>query len=122
MLIELALAIVAQHKTLATTSPLKGISGIENFETQVTLADTANRSARDFAQKSKQATETRDNALGPDMRTPGTVRYFVAAAREVLAGTNKGSEHVLGDWGFVVDASPQAKTKTAQAAQAKKAA
>jgi hypothetical protein len=35
--------------------------------------------------------------------TPGTMRFFAASARDILAGINKGNEKKLGDWGFVVD-------------------
>jgi len=99
-LIKLALAIVAQHKKLGTASPLNNIEDIEDFEPQANAADSANGDAKDFAQKSEQATEARDNALGPDTITPGGVRFFVTASREVLAAVNKGSEHKLGDWGL----------------------
>ena len=34
--------------------------------------------------------------------------WTTPAARDMLAAQNKGSEHKLGDWGFVVDASAQA--------------
>ena len=44
------------------------------------------------------------------------------AARDVLAALNKGSEHKLGDWGFVVDASAQATPAAKAAAKAAKAA
>jgi hypothetical protein len=45
----------------------------------------------------------------------------VLAARDLLCGANKGSEHVLGDYGYEVAASPSATTSAAKAA-AKKAA
>ena len=118
-LIKLALAIIAKHKALATASPLNGIEDIADFEPQANAADAANKDAKDFAQKSEQATENRDNALGYDTTTPGTVRFFVTASRDMLAAANKGSEHKLGDWGFVVDATAQATPAAKAAARAK---
>jgi hypothetical protein len=55
------------------------------------------------------------------MTTPGTVRFTVAAARDLLLSLNKGTEQKLGDWGFDVIASA-AKTGEKPAAQAKPAA
>ncbi len=119
LLIQLASTILAKHTALGAASPLAGIDGIASFGTQVTAADTHNKNAKDFAQKSEQATETRDNALGYDTTTPGSVRYVVTAARDVLAAVNKGNEHKLGDWGFVVDATPASAAKAVPAAKAK---
>ncbi len=53
---------------------------------------------------------------------PGYVRFYVTAARDLLATQNKGSEHKLGDWGFVVDTSAQATPAAKAAAKAAKAA
>jgi hypothetical protein len=39
------------------------------------------------------------------------------AARDVLAALNKGSEHKLGDWGFEVEGSAQAKPAPAPTAK-----
>ncbi len=121
-LIKLALAIVAKHKAMGQDSPLNGIEDIAHFEPQATAADAANTDAKDFAQKSEQATEARDNALGKNTTTPGTLRFFVTASRDMLAAANKGSKHKLGDWGFLVDATAQASAKAAPAAKAKPAA
>jgi hypothetical protein len=121
-LIQLAQAIRDKHAALGAASPLNGIEDIADFSRQVDAADGANKDAKDFAQKSEQATETRDNALGPDTTTPGGVRFFVTASRDVLAALNKGNEHKLGDWGFVVDASTQSAAKAAKAAAKAKTA
>jgi hypothetical protein len=120
-LIKLALAILAKHTTLGAASPLNGIDGIANFGTQVTAADTNNQQADLLYKQAETATEARDNALGPDTITPGCVRFFVTAARDVLAAQNKGSEHKLGDWGFEVDASAQATPAAKAAAKSKPA-
>jgi hypothetical protein len=50
------------------------------------------------------------------------VRFFVTAARDLLCAQNKGNEHKLGDWGFIVDSSPQAAAKVAKAAAKNKPA
>ena len=116
-LITLAKTILAQHTKLAAASPLNGINGIAGFGAQVGTADTNNQQASLLYEQAQTATEARDNALGSDVTTPGYVRYFVAAARDVLAGQNKGSEHKLGDWGFqVIDSA--AVTPAAKAAKA----
>ena len=121
-LITLAKAILAQHTKLGATSPLNGINGIAGFGTQTATADTNNQQAGLLYEQAKSATEARDNALGSDVTTPGYVRYFVAAARDVLAGQNKGSEHKLGDWGFQVIASAAVTPEAKAAAKAAKAA
>jgi hypothetical protein len=113
-LIALAKAISAKHIALGAASPLNGINGIAGFGAQVTAADTNNQQADLFYKQAETATEARDNALGPDTTTPGYVRFYVTAARDVLAALNKGSEHKLGDWGFVVDASTQSAAKAAK--------
>jgi hypothetical protein len=121
-LIVLAKAINAKHIALGAASPLNGINGIAGFGAQVTAADTNNQQADLLYKQAETATEARDNALGPDTTTPGYVRFFVTASRDVLAAVNKGSEHKLGDWGFVVDASAQATPAAKAAAKAAKAA
>jgi hypothetical protein len=107
-LIVLAKAILAKHQALAAASPLNGINGIANFQPQTTAADTNNTLAESLQKQAETAIEARDNALGSDLTTPGSVRYFVASSRDVLLGLNKGAEHNLGGWGFEVIASPKA--------------
>ena len=88
----------------------------------MSVADSNNQQADSLYKQAETATETRDNALGPNATTPDTVRFFVTAARDVLAGLNKGKEHNLGVWGFEVDASPQATPEAKAALKAAKAA
>ncbi len=121
-LIALAKAINAKHTALGAASPLNGIEGIAGFGAQVTAADTNNQLAGQLYKQAETATEARDNALGPDTTTPGYVRFYVTAARDVLAALNKGSEHKLGDWGFEVDATAQATAEQKAALKAAKAA
>jgi len=119
--ITLAQAILAQHNKLGAASPLNGIKGIAGFGAQVTAADTNNKLANSLYEQAKTATQARDNAIGPDTTTPGYLQFFVTSARDVLAGQNKGSEHVLGDWGYTVIASAAAKPAAKAAAKAKPA-
>jgi len=104
-LIVLAQAIQTKHTALAASSPLNGVTGISGLAAQVTAADTNNKLATQLYKQAETAIETRDNALGADTTTPGSVRFFVTAARDILLGLNKGSEHKLGDWGFDVTES-----------------
>ncbi len=121
-LIKLAKAVRDKHVALGTASPLNTIDGIAGFSALVDTADSSQADAKDFASQAETATETRDNALGPDTNTPGTVRFIVTASRDLLAAQNKGSEHKLGDWGYVVDASAQATPEAKAALKAAKAA
>ncbi len=105
--IALAKAILAKHTALAAASPLAGIADIAKFGPQTTAADTANALAESLAKQAETATQNRDLALGQGGQlTPGSVRYFVTSARDILLGLNKGNEKKLGDWGFAVDDSP----------------
>ncbi len=104
-LIKLAQAIQAKHQALGAASPLNGIRDIANLKTQTDLAAASNTQAEELSRQAETAIEARDNALGFDLTTPGYVRYYVASARDVLLGLNKGAEHILGDWGYDVIAS-----------------
>jgi len=121
-LIKLAKAVRDKHVALGAASPLNTIEGIAGFGALVDAADSAHTDAKSLSKQAETATETRDNALGPDTNTPGTVRFFVAASRDLLAAQNKGSEHKLGDWGYVVDASAQLTPEQKAAAKAARAA
>ena len=109
-LITLAKAISAKHTALGAASPLNAIQDIAKLAPQTVIAETNNASAKTLSKQAETATQARDVALGQDGQlTPGTVRYFVDSARDILAGANKGNEKKLGDWGFVVDDSPAPK-------------
>src|SRR5476649_731668 len=89
-IITLAKAISKKHTALGGASPLNDIKDIENFGAQVVVADTNNELAKQLVKQETTATESRDNALGAALTTPGGVRFFVTAIRNVLAGQNKG--------------------------------
>jgi hypothetical protein len=112
-LITLAKAIGTKHTNLGASSPLNSIQDIAKLAAQTAIADTNNAAAKTLAKQAETATQARDVALGQSGQlTPGTVRFLVTSARDILAGANKGNEKKLGDWGFNVDDSPApAKTK-----------
>ncbi len=120
-LITLSQAIQARHTALGAASPLASIPGMAGFGALITSASTNHQQGITLAEQAQTANQARDNALGQDMTTPNTVRFTVAAARDLLMSINKGSENKLGDWGFDVIASA-AKTGAQPAAQAKPAA
>jgi len=101
-LIQLAQKIQAKHTADAAASPLNGMPGIATAGDLITRADDQNKLSLTLASQAEKATEARDNALGSDTTTEGTVKFFVTAARDVLLALNKGREHALGDWGFDV--------------------
>jgi len=105
--IELAKLIREKHVALGAASPLNSIEGFDAFGPLTITADTTNKNSKSLMKQAETAKQARDLALGQSGRLkPGTVRYFVTAARDVLLGVNKGKEKKLGDWGFVVDDSP----------------
>ena len=113
--ITLAKDILKKHTSLGTKSPLAGID-MDSFQSQTDVAAAQHALAKDLARQAETATQTRDGALGPQKGTekPGTVKFFLRACRDTLAGQNRGNEKKLGDFGFTVDDSPRravAKTK-----------
>jgi len=113
-IIKLAGKILEKDVELGANSPFKGIKNWEDFSDLNTAADNSNKSSKDLAQKSVEATQDRDNALGnKGPLTENTVRWFVHSARDVLTGLNKGNEQKLGEFGFEVTYTPQnGKSKT----------
>ena len=103
-LIALAKSIVAKNTADGASSPLASLNTAD-LTTKTTTADTQNQASAKLYRDAETATQNRDNALGADRSTPGTVNYYVAAARDMLLGLYKGNEQKLGDWGFEVDQS-----------------
>ena len=92
-LIALAKAISTKHTSLGATSPLSSIPGIANLGTQTTTADNNNIAAKALAKQAETATQARDVALGQSGQlTPGTVRFFVASARDILAASTRATK------------------------------
>src|SRR6478609_11691656 len=102
-IIKLADKILAKDVELGANSPFKGIKNWEDFSDLNTAADNSNKSSKDLAQKSVEATQTRDLMLGAKGQLKeNTARWFIMSARDVLLGLNKGSEQKLGEFGFEV--------------------
>jgi hypothetical protein len=115
-LIILSKAILAKDTAMGATSPFKNIKNWANFAALNTTADSKNQDSKDFAQKSVEATQARDLALGATGQLKeSTSRWFVTSARDLLLGLNKGQEQQLGEYGFNV-------TYTAPTSAAEKAA
>ncbi|MEI9960300.1 MAG: hypothetical protein WDM76_03965 [Limisphaerales bacterium] len=105
-LIRLAKNITNKHTADGTSSPLTGLD-MADFAAKTVTADTENVKSAQLRRDAEAATQKRDNALGADGTTPGTVAAYVRSVRDMLAGLKKGNEQQLGDWGFDVDASPR---------------
>ena len=115
-LIGLAKSIGAKHTTDGAGSPLTSLNMAE-FSAKTITADTQNQTSDKMYRDAETATQNCDLALGAGRITPGTVNYYVTAARDILLGIYKGNEQKLGDWGFTVDQSstPGSGTKPAPA-------
>jgi hypothetical protein len=119
--ITLVKAVLAKHQADGAASPLSSLN-IADMTVKATTADTQNQLSEKLYRDAETATQNSDNALGSDYTTPGTVNYYLAAARDILLGIYKGNEQKLGDWGFEVDQSTAAQAAKAKAAKAAKAA
>jgi hypothetical protein len=117
--IKLAQAILAKNQTDGAASPLVSLN-IADMTAKTGTADTQNQLSDKLYRDAETATQNSDNALGSDYTTPGTVNYYLAAARDILLGIYKGNEQKLGDWGFEVDQSTAAQAAKAKAAKAAK--
>ncbi len=119
-IIALAKGIVAKHTADGAASPLSGLN-MADFAAKVATADTENQASAQAYRDAELATQNRDIALGADRTTKGTVNYYVAAARDMLLGLNKGNEQKLGDWKFTVDQSAASSNAAKAAAKVKSA-
>lgn len=115
--IKLAKAILDKHNNDGAASPLAALN-IDDMTAKTDAADTQNQLAAKLSRDSETATQNCDKAIGADYTTPGTVNYYIASARDILAGIYKGNEQKLGDWTFEVDQSPAPATAQAKAAKA----
>lgn len=106
--ITLAKSILAQHKKLGANSPIAGLN-MDDFVAKVGLAENQNDLGKQLHKDGETAFQKRDNALGPQKgeEKPGTVKFYLRAARDTLAGQNRGNEQKLGDFGFTVDTTPK---------------
>ena len=117
--IKLAQAILKKHLADGAASPLTPLN-IADMTAKAGTADTQNQLAAKLYRDAETATQNCDLAVGVDFTSPGTVNYYNASARDLLAGIYKGNEQKLGDWGFEVDQSTAPASKAAKAAKAAK--
>ena len=115
-LIALGKSIGVKHTADGAGSPLTALN-MADMGAKTTTADTQNQASQKLYRDAETATQNRDNALGKDKTTQGTVGYYVTAARDLLLALNKGNEQKLGDWGFTVDQSAQSSAKPAAKAK-----
>lgn len=118
-LIALAKSIGTKHTADGAGSPLANLN-MADFAAKTTSADAQSQLSAKLYRDAETATQNRDLALGTGRSTPGTVNYYVTAARDILLGICKGNEQKLGDWGFTVEQSAQGGgSKPAPAPQTK---
>ena len=108
-LIDLANLILAKNTEEGADSPISGLN-IVDFTAKNVLAEEQHILANNLSREKETAIYERDKTLGlaknKNLIVKGTVRYYVIQVRDVLLGLNKGSEHLLGNWGFDVQHGP----------------
>jgi len=114
-LIGLADLIIKKHVLDGAASPIKGLD-MALFTAKHGTADAQHKLATQLNRDKEKAYRERDHALGiadgQTTKTPGTVKFYVTSARDVLLGLNKGKEFNLGDWGYDVQFSSGAGAPT----------
>lgn len=121
-LIDLAKAILAKHAADGDESPLNNLPNQSQVSNKLALADDRNKASKEFYRQAEKATQDRDLCLGiSGTLTPGTIRHFVTASRDILTGIHKGNEQSLGAWGFEVATSPKAPKQPKDEIKAAKA-
>lgn len=114
-LIALANLIIKKHVLDGLASPIKGLN-MADFSAKHNTADARHKTGNQLNRDKEKATGERDHALGiaegQKVTTPGTVKFYVTSARDVLLGLNKGKEYNLGDWGYDVQFSSGAGAPT----------
>src|SRR5690606_35677675 len=77
--------------------------------TLYTLAQTKDDLAEKYKRDKESAFFLRNQliglAKGQTRSTPNTLLNFIVSSRDILLGYYKGSEQLLGDWGFEVNTS-----------------
>lgn len=98
--------ILQKHQQDGATSKLSPTLA-DQLQTQLNTARTENERRNELDRQKEKLNEERNLILGlhdtQNSFTEGTVRYFLAAARDILLGQYRGNERVLGDWGYVVN-------------------
>jgi len=114
-LIGLADRIIKKHVLDGAASPIIGLN-MADFTAKHATADAKHTLGKQLNRDKEKATGERDHALGiaegQKVDTPGTVKFYVTSARDVLLGLNKQKEYNLGDWGYDVQFSSGAGAPT----------
>jgi hypothetical protein len=116
-LIRLADLIIAKHVADGPASVLSGLN-MADFTAKNATATTQHALGQKLNRDKEKAFKERDHALGiadgQTTKTPGTVKFYMTSARDVLVGFNKQKEYNLGDWGYDVQfsAGPGSPTGT----------
>ena len=116
-LMALADLIIAKHVLDGPASPIGGLDMVM-FTSKNATAKAQHKLGTQLERDKEKANAERDHALGiakgQTTKTPGTVKFYVTSARNVLLGHNRGKEYNLGDWGYDVQFSrgPGAPTGT----------
>ena len=114
-MMSLADLIIKKHILDGAASQLSGLN-MADFALKLATATAKHKDGQKLNRDKEKATGERDHALGiavgQKVTEPGTVRFYVTSARDVLLGLNKGSEFNLGDWGYDVQFSSGAGAPT----------
>ncbi|MDX1943679.1 MAG: hypothetical protein SFU99_24140 [Saprospiraceae bacterium] len=77
------------------------------FQIKLDIARAENTRCKDLDRLKEKLIEERNLLLGlhrnQNAYSEGTVRYFVTAVRDILLGHYRGSERMLGNWGYTVN-------------------
>ena len=103
-LCTLAAAIKKKHLDLGAASPLSGMKW-DDLGPAIDEASGFDKSATQLAKDAEKAMGNRNERMPK-------ISQVVRSARDILSGLNATNLKALGDWTFVVDDSPQAKSKT----------
>lgn len=105
-IIALAKLVMQKHYNDGPNSLLNHLNW-DLLNTRLLEAEQKNQEAQAVNREKEKATQLRNIALGLDKtqntKTANTVKYIVRAVRDLLLGIHRGSEQMLGDWGFEVN-------------------
>lgn len=111
LLLALASRIWKKHQQDGDNSILPTLL-MESFQIKLGIARAENTRSKDLDRLKEKLIEERNLLLGlhrtQNAYSEGTVRYFVTAVRDVLLGHYRGSERMLGNWGYAVNTPKKA--------------
>lgn len=114
-LMQLAKFLIQKHYQDGSNSLLQSLDWT-NLESRLYEAEQKQKEAQAVSREKEKATQLRNIALGMDKgqttKTANTVHYIVRAVRDLLLGIHRGSEQMLGDWGFEVNFSTVSDSTT----------